>query len=119
MNKTDKILEEISRIDELIGNKQVIEESSLSRVWRHSENNDIAIITAFRSKNFNCLKGDNDGHEFSHEENIERNKDLLAVLYKKGYGVTKVKGAYKENFETPQEIEVHESSFFEIGRAHV
>jgi hypothetical protein len=112
----DNILNEIERIDELMGNKSVIEESSLSRVWSHSEKYDIAIVTAFRSKNINCLTGDNDEHEFTKGENLERNKDLLAVLLQKGYGATKIKGSYIEHFETPQAIEVAENSFFVVNR---
>lgn len=112
----EKILNEIERIDELMGNKSIIDESSLSRVWLQTESYDIAIITAFRGKNINCLIGNNDGYEFTKSENLERNKDLLAVLLEKGYGVTKVKGSYIEHFETPHAIERAENSFFVVNR---
>jgi hypothetical protein len=118
--RAEKVEKELERINGLMSNsKQTLSESSLSRVWRHSEENDIAIITAFRSVNTNCLNyrdGDEEGHEFSYKENKERNKDLLSVLLDKGYGVTKISGNYIENFNTPEAIEVGEESFFVFNK---
>lgn len=121
--KAMKLEEEISRMGELINYSNEkkdlqINESSLSRVWRHSENHDIAIITANRSVNVNCLKlrdNETEGQEFTEKENHERNKDLQALLLNKGYGITKVKGNYIENFETPQEVVVSENSYMVVN----
>jgi len=72
---------------------------------------DSGIITAFRFREYgndkNILK------EYTNKENEHRTKHLLAKLIQK-YGVTKVKGAYIENFGTPKAKEVGESVFFVI-----
>lgn len=111
-----KILEEVERIDDVMNKTSLINESSLSRVWSHSEKFDIAIITAFRGKNSDCVKGDNDGHKFSFDENMQRNRELHAVLLDKGYLITKIKGSYIEHFNTPQAVEKSEKSFFVVNR---
>ncbi len=117
-----KLLTEIERFGQLSGNKKEINESSLSRVWKHTENFDVAIITAFRGKKVNCIDMENnyesfpEGHEYTKEQNLNRNKDLSSVLLQKGYGITKVKGSYIENFETPTAKEVGENSFFVVNR---
>ena len=111
--RVNKVLSEVERIGELMGTP--LNESSLSRVWRHSEEFDVAMVTAFRNKKENCVEGENDGTEFSYKENLERNKDLKSVLLKMGYSVTNIKGSYIENFETPQAVEVSENSFFVVN----
>ena len=50
--------------------------------------------------------------------NQERNRELKALLLRKGYGVTRVDGSYIENFtdEDPlKRVEVSESSFFVVN----
>jgi hypothetical protein len=91
-----------------------LNESSLSRVWRYSEKYDMAILSANRSQHVNCvkkLKGDYENKSYTPEENEQRNRTLKASCLDKGYGVTKIRGSYIENFETPQAIEVQEESF--------
>ena len=110
MNRMFKLMEDETKTE--------IDETSLSRVWSYSEKYEIATITAFRNQNVNCLKvrdGEEEGQEFSRKDNVERNKDLYAVLLNKGYGITKVKGTYIENFDTPAAVEVAEDVFFVVN----
>ena len=83
--------------------REFLAESSLSRLYKHMMEHDSAIITSFRG-------------ERSKEENYENNRVLKAVLLKKGYGVTKVKGSYIENFTQPTAMEVSEASLFVSNR---
>lgn len=119
-NRANKVEQEMERILELMNTPKIeLNESSLSRVWQHSEEYDIATISAFRNANVNCLNYNEEfeeGYEFSYKENKERNKDLLSVLLEKGYGVTKIMGNYIENFDTDDAVEVGEESFFVVNR---
>lgn len=117
--RAEKVEQQMNRMLELMNTpKKELNESSLSRVWRHSEEYDIATMSAFRNANVNCLTYNDveEGHEFSYKENKERNKDLLAALLQKGYGVTKIMGNYIENFETDEAVEVGEESFFIVNK---
>ena len=72
---------------------------------------DAGCITAYRSKEY-----DNDGNiikKYTAKDNEHRTKHLLAKLIQR-YSVTKVKGAYIENYGTPKANEVGESVFFVI-----
>jgi hypothetical protein len=71
--------------------KQHINESSLSRIWRHNEEHDCGAVTAVRI-NRNC----GEGERYTNKENKQRNKSLLAKLKTKGYGVTTLHGRYPE-----------------------
>lgn len=87
-----------------------LNESSLSRLLSKMEKHDTGTITAYRSKDY-----DRDGNvvkEYTHKENQQRNRSLLAKLMNKGYLVTSVKGSYIENFGTPEAKEVGEHVFF-------
>ena len=84
-------------------NKYLLE-SSLSRVYGHIMEHDSAILTAFRN-------------EYPKKINYERNRKLKAHLLSLGYGVTKVRGSYIENFETPEAVEVAEQSLFVSNRS--
>ena len=70
--------------------KQILNESSLSRLWKHNEEHDAAALTAFR-KGADC----GEGEPYSKKDNAKRNKSLLAKLKIKGYGVTKLHGSYR------------------------
>lgn len=76
-------------------------EKSLSRVYQHMQEHDSGFITAYRS-------------EYSHGQNQQRNKSLLAKLQSQRYGVTSVEGSYIENYGTSNEIEVGEHVFFVV-----
>ena len=81
-----------------------INESSLTRLWKHNENHDCGALTAFR-KARDC----GDGVEYTKKENKARNKSLLAKLKSNGYSVTKLKGTYPEGGKTAKE-----ESFFVV-----
>jgi hypothetical protein len=84
-------------------------ESSLSRVWKHTQEHDSGTISAFRS-----AKDCNQGEPFSKKENKDRNAKLKAKLLSKGYGVTPIKGTYIENYGSKNEKEVKEDSFLVV-----
>ena len=79
--------------------KQILNESSLSRLWKHNEEHDTAALTAFR-KGADC----GEGEPYSKKDNAKRNKSLIAKLKAKGYGVTKLHGSYPEGGKTTKEI---------------
>jgi len=79
--------------------KQKLNESSLSRIWKHNKEHDCGALTAFR-KGPEC----GSGKEYTNKENAQRNKSLLAKLKMKGYGVTKLHGSYPEGGKTAKEI---------------
>ena len=83
---------------------------------------DCAFITAFRNE----LKDVRDleltyrgpdknwkvGKKFTHEENRQKNKLMVAELLQLGYGVTKVKGVYPEGMNS----ETSEESYLVVNR---
>ena len=83
----------VEKIDEYLN------ESSLSRVWRHNEKYDCAAMTAFR-KAREC----GEGEVYTNKENKARNKSLLAKIQAKGYGATSLSGAYPEGGKVTKEI---------------
>ena len=93
-------------------------ESSLSRLYSHMTEHDTGIVTAYRSRKYKIVNGkpipEFSDEEYTKKENQQRNKSLLAKLQSKGYGVTSVKGAYIENYNTPEAKEVGEHSFFVV-----
>jgi len=84
-------------------------ESSLSRIWKQTQEHDSGTISAFRSAR-DCNKGE----EFSKKENLKNSKILKSKLLKNGYGVTKIDGTYIENYNTPNAVEVKEESYIVI-----
>ena len=81
----------------------LLQESGLSRVYGHIMEHDSSIISAFRG-------------EYSKKENYERSRILKAKMLDQRFGVTKVKGSYVENFETPEALEVVEQSMFVLNK---
>ena len=79
--------------------KDVLKESSLSRVWWHNHEHDCGAITAWRSKE-NCGEGEN----ISRNDNNKRNKSLSAKLRSKGYGITKLVGKSTESGKSVTEM---------------
>ena len=109
-------------VDNVIEEIKVINESSLNRIVNWMENNEIAMVTAFRGKKENIVNpdkvkddGKREGESYSHKENRERNRELGASLYRLGYGVTKISGVYVENFGTPNERLSNEESFLVVN----
>ena len=102
--------------------RQFLNESSLSRLYRHMMNYDTAIITAFRNDPSDELKctdvsevGAVEGENTTQQTNKRRNRVLKATLLSLKYGVTRVDGSYIEDFETPAAYEVAEESFFVVN----
>ena len=93
------------------GWRKFINESSLSRVRRHVQEHDCAVMTAFRgdpADNSNCTEN----ATMYDSDNMTRNRDLKATLLGLGFGVTKVDGSYIEDFGTDIAKEVKENSLF-------
>ena len=93
--------------------KGFLTESSISRTYEHILNHDSGFITAFRDNAKDTTKCMPDHSKTL--ENFERNRQLKAVLFNKGYGVTKVAGTYVEDFGTEAAKEVKEDSFFVVN----
>ena len=99
-----------------------LNESSINRMLHWLIDCDCALITAFRNElkdvrdeKLTYLGSDNDwqlGKKFTHEENMKKNKDLLANLLLYGYGVAKIKGAYPEGMAN----ENSEESYLVVNR---
>ena len=68
-------------------------ESSLSRIWRHTQDHTTGAITTFRD-------------DRSKQENKKNNRELKGYLRNKGYGVTSVDGNYIEQYGTVNAKEV-------------
>jgi hypothetical protein len=75
--------------------KEVINESSLSRIWSKTESHMCGTITAFRGNK-------------SYAQNRQNNAQLSRLLREKGYDVTPVMGIYAEIGQPPKS----EESFF-------
>jgi len=86
--------------------KDYLNESSLSRVYTQTKKYDSGTISAFRSS-----KDCNEGEEFSKSENKKNSSILKAKLLKAGFGVTKIDGAYIENYNTTNAKTVKEDSY--------
>ena len=89
--------------------KDYLNESSLSRVYRHMQEHDSGTITAFRDRR-DC----GNGEKYTKGENKARNKVLLSSLLKRRYSVTKVKGTYIENYGSANETPVGENVFLVV-----
>jgi hypothetical protein len=77
-------------------------ESNLSRIYQHTKESNIGIITAYRG-------------EFDIKQNEERNKKLKSAIHSMGFGYIPVTGYYVENKGLPDERKVHEKSFILIS----
>lgn len=86
-----------------------LNESSLSRVWRQTQEHDSGTISAYRS-----AKECGEGEKYAKVENKKRNNILASKLKIMGYGITKVKGTYIENYGSDNEIPVKEESFLVV-----
>jgi hypothetical protein len=82
---------------------QILQESSLARVYQHTKDRNIGMISAHRGEN-------------TAEENKTNTKELEGHIKNAGYGYIKVKGRYIENHGTPQAKNVDEHSFLVMGK---
>lgn len=103
-----------------------LNESGLSRVTQHMMEHDCCIMSAFRNDPSDLTKCVEmarpditpDKNKMKKKKkkkrtlNMERSRRLKALMLSLGFGVTKVKGSYIEDFETPQAVEVSEASLF-------
>jgi len=89
--------------------KTFVNESSLNRVWKHSQEHDTGTISAFR-----YAKDCGDGERYSLDDNKKRSSELKSKLLASGYGVTLVKGTYIENYGKDNEQEVQEDSYLVV-----
>lgn len=78
--------------------KNYLKESSLSRLFKHFILHDCGIMSAFRIAE-DCGKGE----RYSKNDNLKRNKSLLAKLKSKGYDITRILGKYPEGGVIKQE----------------
>lgn len=82
--------------------QQQIHESSLSRIWQHSHESNMGIITAHRG-------------EFDEKQNEKRNRELISAIRANGFGFIPVTGFYVENPGQDDEQKVRENSFVVIS----
>lgn len=83
--------------------KEYMNEVSLSRVWKHIEDNrSFGIITAYRTDKTN-------------KENKNNNFDLKHEIRKGGFGFFKLEGHYIEGYGSENAKDTKEESFFVIG----
>lgn len=115
--------EEVYNFNNVINkSNKTLNESSVNRMLSWLKDCDCAFISAFRSelkdirdKDATYLGPDNDweeGKRFTHEENRQKNKLMVAELLQLGYGVTKVKGVYPEGMTD----ESSEESYLVVNR---
>lgn len=105
------LLEDVTNFNNILNSKNKnLNESNINRMLHWLKGCDCAFITAFR-KEFKDIRdkdatyfgpnGDwEEGKKFSHEENRQKNKLMVAELLQLGYGVTKVQGVYPETPKT-------------------
>ena len=82
--------------------REVISESSLSRLYSKTQNHAVGAISAFRG-------------EFSKQENLKRTAELKAYLINHGYQVTMIDGGFIENYGTDRQRDVTEKTLFVVN----
>lgn len=99
--------------------RNIITESSISKILNYVQNFECAAISASRGKITNITpatyipEGYVEGTELTKEENKARNSELKAKLLKLGYGVTSLDGKYAEEGMT---YPGKETSYFVVNR---
>lgn len=83
---------------------EYLEESSLSRIYSHTQNRNIGMITANRADNLP-------------EDNKIANANLHKDIRNAGFGLLNVTGHYIENKGEPTENKVKEHSYLVIGKS--
>lgn len=121
----NKVLtEDVVNFNNIINSRRggTLTESSINRMLHWLKNCDCAFISAFRGtlkdirdkdKTYMGPNGDwEEGKEFTHKENRQKNKLMAAELIQLGYGVTKIKGVYPEGMTD----ESSEESYLVVNR---
>jgi len=98
-------------LKEFVEEKNLIKESSLSKIMTHLKNHDCATISAFRTEMKDCVNGESDGIEVSIDENMTRTSELKNTLLVLGYGVTKVDGTWLNH----EGVRLNEKSLFVVN----
>lgn len=99
--------------------KNVIKESTIGRATYWIENYEIAVLTAWRDSLNNVTDNTfvpddkNIGDNFSTKEKKMYNRELKAKLLQMGYGVTNVRGTYREG--GADGTDVQEESFLVVN----
>lgn len=91
--------------------KELVNESSLTRLWDHMQKHDCGVITANRSRIWDP-ETKKYGPKLTVEDNRKRNRKLQAVLQVDRYDLTSVRGGFYEQFGTQNQKKVCENSFF-------
>ena len=78
---------------------------SLSRIWQHTNESNIGMITAYRG-------------ELDLKKNEARNKELATLIRQAGFGYIQVTGFYIENLGQEDERKVQEKSFLVMSSAN-
>ena len=79
-----------------------LDEGSLVRLYQHTIDRNIGIITAFRGR-------------YTKQENLSRNGKLQAEIRSAGFGFYRMEGHYIEGFGSEASKDVKEQSFLVIG----
>lgn len=96
-------------VAEKYNKENIVYESSLSRIWKHVTEHESGTISAFRSRE-NC----GGGAKITKSTNKKNNSKLKKKLLNMGYGVTKIKGVYIENYGSPNAQPVKEDSLIVV-----
>lgn len=79
-----------------------LDEASLARLYQHTIERNIGIITAFRGR-------------YTKSENLSRNSVLQSEIRNAGFGYYRMEGHYIEGFGSEASKDVKEQSFLVIG----
>lgn len=82
--------------------KHELNEASISRLWKHTQERNIGIVTAFRGR-------------YTKQENLKRNAQLRNDIRAAGYGFYTIEGHYIEGYGSETSKDVKEQSFLVIG----
>lgn len=83
-------------------NTHPLTEASLVRLYGHTVNRNVGVVTAFRGR-------------YTLPENRTRNAKLASDIRAAGFGYYKMEGHYIEGYKTAKQNDVHEEVFFVIG----
>ena len=115
--------EDVTNFNNVLNRKnKELNESNINRMLHWLDNCDCAFISALRNELKNVKNGNatyfgpngdwEEGKGFSHEENRQKNKFMVAELLQLGYGVVKTKGVYPEGLTG----ESSEESYLVVNR---
>jgi hypothetical protein len=96
----DNTLRKLTEIANQVGS--MLDEGSLSRLWKHTTERNIGMLTAYRGR-------------YPVSENRKRNALLQADIRAAGFGFFRVEGHYIEGYGSEVSKDVKEQSFLVIG----